>query len=175
LRFRLKLSRVPSNVLCGSGTVEVQRYTFTYLPFPSLGGYVDVLKYTLRFSVLNRYVRYAEATITGVARWSIDSLTLDFHGYTVDSVNVGSTPTTFRTVPGTLTVYLPSPLNPGDTLNLTVFTGIRIRSPVPPSPEGYTRGATAVSTPSATHRGSGVGSRPLTGPTRRRMTVWSST
>jgi len=82
---------------------------------------VDVLKYTLRFSVLNRYVRYAEATITGVARWSIDSLTLDFHGYTVDSINVGSTPTTFRTVPGTLTVYLPSPLNPGDTLNLTVF------------------------------------------------------
>ncbi len=82
---------------------------------------LDVRRYVLRFAVSGRTFPYASATILGVARWPLDSISLDFYGYTVDSVRVGTSPATFHRDTGTLTVLLPSPLPGGDSVSITVF------------------------------------------------------
>jgi len=82
---------------------------------------LDVRRYILQFAVAGRRFPYASTTILGVSRWSLDSISLDFYGYMIDSVKVGTSLATFRRDTGVLIVYLPSPLLSGDSVSLTVF------------------------------------------------------
>ncbi len=82
---------------------------------------LDIRRYVLRFAVLDRTFPYASATILGIARRSLDSVSLDFYGYTVDSVKVDGYSAAFRRDTGTLTIILPFSLFDGDGVSITVF------------------------------------------------------
>ncbi len=82
---------------------------------------LDVRRYVMRFGLLGGYLSYAEVRVEGVARWTLDSLSLDFYGYTVDSVKLNGTPVPFTRDSSSLKVSFPSPIPSDSLISLTVF------------------------------------------------------
>jgi len=82
---------------------------------------VDVRRYILRFRLTDRYLGFAHTTLVGIAREDLDSLVLDFYGYTVDSVRVAGLPSPYIRDSSRLIVYPTPTLGAGDSVVVDVF------------------------------------------------------